>query len=364
MAGTIFGLPLSIQVDSNGLPMGGALLYLYDAGTTTPVSVYEDIGLTTTITNPVVADSGGRIPEFWLADGSYRIRLTDANGTEVFDKSSVPAIGASSGTTVVSSDVSDAQIFTTGDFLWQPVSGSRTSWVRANGKTIGSSSSGASERANADCESLFSFLWTNFSNSLCAVSSGRGASAAADWAANKTIATLDMRGRAPYGLDDMGNSAASVIASATSAAVAVGQESKAIAQANLPNVSFTTSLTAADHTHGAGTFAAASHTHDGGTYSVGTSITNGTGVTRNLTTSSDQKGTGGNITTISSFASSTISLASGSLSGNSGSTAPSVSGTSAASGSLAVSGTVSSGGSGTALATLSPGRAGSWFIKL
>jgi hypothetical protein len=118
-------------------------------------------------------------------------------------------------------------------------------WVRANGRTIGSASSGGTERANADAEELFIFLWTNYANAQCAVSSGRGVSAAADWAANKTIAMPDWRGRAPFGLDDMGNSSAGVIGtiitSDTTNGATGGAETTTIAQANLPNVTLNTS---------------------------------------------------------------------------------------------------------------------------
>jgi hypothetical protein len=57
-----------------------------------------------------------------------------------------------------------------------------------------------------DVQALFSYLWTTDAN--LAVSGGRGANAAADWAANKTIALPDQRGRGLSGLDDMGNTAA------------------------------------------------------------------------------------------------------------------------------------------------------------
>lgn len=129
-----------------------------------------------------------------------------------------------------------------------------TGWVRVNGRTIGNASSGATERANADTSSLFSFLWTNYSDSVCAVSGGRGASAAADYAANKTIALPDVRGRAFFGLDDMGNSAAArlgtAISNVTTNGSSGGSEVMTIARANLPNVTLggTTSSDGA-HTH-------------------------------------------------------------------------------------------------------------------
>jgi len=86
-------------------------------------------------------------------------------------------------------------------------------WVLLSGRTIGDASSSATERANADCQALFTHLWNNFADAECAVSSGRGANAAADWAAHKQIALPDARGRVIAGKDDMGGSAASRLTS-------------------------------------------------------------------------------------------------------------------------------------------------------
>lgn len=122
-----------------------------------------------------------------------------------------------------------------------PIQGTRAGWTRANGRTIGSASSGATERANADASALFAYLWNNFSDTVCPVSTGRGANAAADFAANKTITLLDWRGYVPGGLDDMGNSAASrftgvpvVSGSVTTAGSVLGEATHQILKAELP----------------------------------------------------------------------------------------------------------------------------------
>jgi len=69
-------------------------------------------------------------------------------------------------------------------------------WVIMDDGTIGSAASGATTRANADCQALFELMWAKFSNTWAAVSGGRGGTAAADWAANKTIALPKVLGRA------------------------------------------------------------------------------------------------------------------------------------------------------------------------
>lgn len=84
-----------------------------------------------------------------------------------------------------------------------------TGWVFADGKTIGDASSSGTERANADTSTLFALLWASCADAQAAVSTGRGANAAADFAAHKTIALPDLRGRITAGLDNLGGSAAS-----------------------------------------------------------------------------------------------------------------------------------------------------------
>lgn len=214
MSGTIFGLGLSQRNKSTGKPESGWRLYIYQAGTNTPATAYKDTGLTAGQEHPfpILADASGMMPAFWLADGSYRVRGTSSTGGNTFfDLPSVLAIGASSGSGGGGGGgtVDSTTIFNTGDVLWLDVSGTRTGWVRDNGRSIGSAVSGASERPNADCEALFEYLWTKYSDTICPVSTGRGGSAAADWAADKTITLPDKRGRSPFGLDDMGASAAS-----------------------------------------------------------------------------------------------------------------------------------------------------------
>lgn len=57
--------------DNNGVPLDGGLIYVYDAGTTTPAATYTDSSAVTNNTNPIVLDSAGRTPaQIWLTAGS------------------------------------------------------------------------------------------------------------------------------------------------------------------------------------------------------------------------------------------------------------------------------------------------------
>ena len=69
-------------------------------------------------------------------------------------------------------------------------------WVLMNDGTIGSASSGASNRANADTETLYTHFWDNVLDKYCPITGGRGDSAAADFAADKAMRLPKALGRA------------------------------------------------------------------------------------------------------------------------------------------------------------------------
>lgn len=324
MAGTLFGLGLSQQIDLNGNPLIGCLLYIYAAGTSTPATAYKNSALTVGQEHPfpIEADANGRLPQFWLADGTYRARLTDVDGVPQFDEDGVLALGPSSGDGGGSDTTPADSILKTGDFFWQPVSGTRSGCVRANGRTVGSSTSGGSERANADVQSLFTFLYTHFSDTLCPVSSGRGVSAAADWAANKNIATLDLRGMGAFGLADMGNSDSGALTSVT---FGVGNAT-------------TAASTGGEALHALITAELAAHTHTGTTGGQSATHHHAVGM------SSQQTNFGTNFTT--------------------GNTAGGGLNTGDASADHTHDITTASTGSGTAHNNMPPFRLGSWYIRL
>jgi hypothetical protein len=253
MAGTT---PLSLvqQFDATGAPLANGQLYFYVAGTVgTPQNVFQDFGLTIPLANPLTLDSTGRVPQHWLADGLIHIRLIDSGGDVIID-TTMQVLGPSSGGGGGGGTVDPTAIFATGDEKFRYGFGPIPGWVRENGLTIGGATSGATERANADTQALFVYLWGTDPNLV--VSGGRGATALADFNANKTITLPDMRGRVPGCLDDMGNAAAGRLTAAylgTSATVlgaAGGSQNQAIAVANLPP--YTPAGTVATTTNAAG----------------------------------------------------------------------------------------------------------------
>lgn len=85
--------------------------------------------------------------------------------------------------------------FTTGDAKLTFKTTADPGWVLANDGSIGSASSGATNRANADTQALYTLLWTNVSDTYAPVATGRGASAAADFGANKAMTLPKSLGR-------------------------------------------------------------------------------------------------------------------------------------------------------------------------
>lgn len=210
MAGSI-PLSLTQRLDNATLePLDGGTITFYAAGTTTPQSAFQDVSLTIPWPNPLTLDAGN-VPQLFFADGYIKFRISNSAGVTQLAADNVLVIGPSAGAGAAPS-VDASTVFGTGDVKARYGTGAHSGWVRANGRTIGSSTSGASERANADCQDLFEYLWGADSN--LSVSGGRGGSANADWVANKTIALPDVKGRVIAGLDDMGDTAASRLTSA------------------------------------------------------------------------------------------------------------------------------------------------------
>lgn len=207
MAGTL-NIALTQQFDIDGSPLAGAFLYFFQVGTVATLqNSYQDFGLTIVNPNPLVADQYGRIPMFYLADGQVHVRLTDATGVVIFDYPTMQVLGPSSGGGGGGGSIDPTTIAATGDFKWRPTTETLTGWVKANAQTIGNATSGASQRANADTQNLFVYLWSNFTDAHCPVVGGRGATALADFTASKQITLPDLRSRSPFGLDDMGSAA-------------------------------------------------------------------------------------------------------------------------------------------------------------
>lgn len=96
-------VPVGVVLDSSGDIESGALLEVYTAGTTTPVTTYQDSALTTAHAFPVVASAAGRFAEVYVPAGNYKIDLQDSEGASLpgypRDNVSIAASGVTTGAT-------------------------------------------------------------------------------------------------------------------------------------------------------------------------------------------------------------------------------------------------------------------------
>lgn len=214
MVGTI-NLSLTQQLDEYGNPLSGGKLYFIQAGTiSTPQNAFQDTALSIPWPNPITLDAAGRIPQFFLADGQIKVRLQDVNGVVKFQQDNLLVIGPSAGGGGGGGSVDPTTVMQTGDIKIRYDTAIISGFVRLNGKTIGSAGSGATELADPSAQALFNYLWLKDPN-LVVTPGGRGANAAADWAANKQITLPDGRARLLMALADMGNADVGLLAGVT-----------------------------------------------------------------------------------------------------------------------------------------------------
>lgn len=166
------GILKQITQSSQWQQAGG--VFPYDAGFAASIGGYPD----------------GALLKATLS-GKYWVNVVDGNSTN-------PDTG---GAGWVSFDPTGTP--TTGDVKWRPTLEVLPGWIFANGLTIGNAASSATGLASSTAASLFSWLWNNFSNTQCPVLGGRGLNPAADFAANKQITLLDLRGTGIFGMDTM-----------------------------------------------------------------------------------------------------------------------------------------------------------------
>lgn len=124
-------------------------------------------------------------------------------GAKTFSTAPASSVAAAAATELVRKQEFDSAVGTA-SFIGQISPGARLTapagWLLIDGKTIGSAASNATSRANADTAALYAFLWDFNATDVPIYTSGgvlttRGASAAADFAANKQLRLFTEGGR-------------------------------------------------------------------------------------------------------------------------------------------------------------------------
>lgn len=234
---------LAKRLNDAGLQLAGGKAYFRIAGTTTAAVIYTDPDLTEEHAYPIVADSSGNFPETVYFTGTDTLRLdiiaSDGDLATPLVQSEQINVPQSAGT-IDGGDITEATIpgaalepgaiedylgFTPQEDLTNLTATAKnallgrigtifdymgtsapTGALKCNGATIGSAASGATN-ASAEYAALFALLWAwNATDSPILDSAGagttRGASAAADFAANKRLTLPDDRGEFRRGWDD------------------------------------------------------------------------------------------------------------------------------------------------------------------
>ena len=84
--------------DASGNAYSGALLYVLDAGGSTPSNIYSDSSLSTPASNPVVADANGIFPMWYAPEGSlYDLNLKTSGGVLIRPYLAIAAVGSQTG---------------------------------------------------------------------------------------------------------------------------------------------------------------------------------------------------------------------------------------------------------------------------
>ena len=267
--GVRYTTPNPFDVDATGTPYAGGQLWFYVTGTSTLQSTYQDAGLTTPNSNPVTADGSGHFGNIFLnTTTAYKVIMQDVNGTQIW--AADPVGPAASGNLQSSGGI----IGEVRDFAG-PASAVPSYWYPCYGQAV-------SRTTYSSAYSVLGTLW----------GAGDGST---------TFNLPDLRGRATFGQDNMGGSAAGNLTAGVSGVAgntigAVGGNQNAQTD-TLSSVS-TSVVTDPGHLHtltlpsGVGVAAGAYSSKSGGSTSGNNTATATTGITVATTTTTTSGLTG------------------------------------------------------------------------
>jgi microcystin-dependent protein len=244
---------MTVTIDYQPLANGGAALvesqaqYLIDLGAGGSL----ENGYQNGVANPEQVNKTLR--QTSMISAAVANYIGNTLGVNVLDDGNLPAL-----ITLLTSAIAAAS-WTTGDVKLTMKVVADAGWVLMNDGSIGSAASGATTRANADTLALYTLLWTNVAQAWAVVATGRGASAAADFAANKPMLLTKTLGRALAIAGAGGGLTARALGENLGAETVVLDTTMIPAHLH----AFVTGVNSADHFHNANgaTDAVANHNH-------------------------------------------------------------------------------------------------------
>lgn len=182
--GTRYYTPNPFEFDNNGVPLAGASLFFFQTGTNTPQATFADVALTTPNANPVIADGNGRFGTIFLSPSSaYKVQLVNSVGTQIWTEDPVGP-GAGGGATATAGIIGEVRFFA------GPASAIPSQWYLCFGQLV----------SRTTFASLFAVIGTTWG-------AGDGST---------TFALPDLRGKAMFGVDNMGGTPANIVTAGVS----------------------------------------------------------------------------------------------------------------------------------------------------
>ena len=113
MSAELSTIPTLQFLDDNGNPLSGGQLFTYEAGTTTPKTVYKDQAATESHTNPIILNARGEVPDdLRLLTGQYKFVLQDENDVTIWTRDNIESHAALvnvAGALAVNNNLNDLQ---------------------------------------------------------------------------------------------------------------------------------------------------------------------------------------------------------------------------------------------------------------
>lgn len=196
LGGTILGAVDSvINALASAVAVAASRFTIRDATDATKIAKFDVAGIATATTRTLTVPNADLIivgtattqtlTNKTLTDCTANTQVASDSTTKLATTAMVQAAILAAGLTICS----------TGDVKLTLKTVADPGWLMMADQTIGNAGSGATY-ANAAAQALYTLLWTNVSNTYAPVTGGRGASATADWTANKRIALTKVLGRA------------------------------------------------------------------------------------------------------------------------------------------------------------------------